>query len=77
MISWNGEKPETVKNLLKTNQADDTVTVINTPGGELPHTGGYGFISPQTLCGIMAMAFVLATAVMYSFSGRRGERRYK
>lgn len=77
VISWNGEKPETVKNLLKTNQADDTVTVINTPGGELPHTGGYGFISPQTLCGIMAMAFVLATAVMYSFSGRRGERRYK
>lgn len=53
------------------------VYVNNNPGAELPHTGGTGFISPQTLCGIMAMAFVLATAVMYSFSERRGERRYK
>jgi hypothetical protein len=40
-------------------------------------TGGTGFISIQTLCGIMAMAFVLAAALMYGFSERRGERRYK
>lgn len=53
------------------------IYVNNNPGVELPETGGTGFISPQTLCGIMAMAFVLATAVMYSFSMRRGERRYK
>ena len=53
------------------------ITVSNPSGAELPMTGGSGFISIQTLCGIMAMAFVLATALMYGFSERRGERRYK
>ena len=53
------------------------ITVSNPSGAELPMTGGSGFISLQTLCGIMAMAFVLATALMYGFSERRGERRYK
>lgn len=52
------------------------IYINNNPGAELPRTGGTGFISPQTLCGIMAMAFVLATALMYGFRERRGERRY-
>ncbi|MEE1163218.1 MAG: SpaA isopeptide-forming pilin-related protein [Lachnospiraceae bacterium] len=78
VVTWNGgAKPANVKGLSQTNNTDDTITVINTPGVELPETGGTGFLSPQTLCGIMAMAFVLATAVMYGFSMRRGERRYK
>jgi len=53
------------------------ITVSNPSGAELPMTGGTGFISIQTLCGMMAMAFVLAAALMYGFSERRGERRYK
>jgi uncharacterized surface anchored protein len=78
VITWNGgTKPDTVKPLSQTNSTDDTITVINTPGAILPETGGTGFLSPKTLCGIMAMSFVLATAVMYGFSMRRGERRYK
>jgi len=78
VITWSkGGKPDNAKDLSQTNNTDDTITVINTPGVELPETGGTGFLSPQTLCGIMAMAFVLATAVMYGFSMRRGERRYK
>lgn len=78
VVTWNGgAKPANVKGLSQTNNTDDTITVINTPGVELPETGGTGLLSPQTLCGIMAMAFVLATAVMYGFSMRRGERRYK
>ena len=52
-----------------------TVYITNNPGVELPHTGGTGFLSPQALIGIMAMAFVLAAGIMYSFSERRGERR--
>jgi len=76
VVAWSdGQQPESVKELSQTNGADDTITVINIPGAELPETGGTGFISPQTLCGIMAMAFVLATAVMYGFNMRRGERR--
>jgi len=54
-----------------------TVIIQNTAGQELPHTGGTGFISPLTLCAIMAMAFVLATALMYGFGERRGERRHR
>ena len=49
---------------------DTTLKVINTPGQELPMTGGSGTLT-YTLSGFVLILF----AVMYSFSMRRRERR--
>ena len=70
---------ELTDSMLSISKEDKTVVLRlkNDQGAVLPETGGTGFLSPLTLCGIMAMAFVLATAVMYGFSVRRGERRYE
>ena len=46
------------------------ITVINTPGTELPHTGGPGTL-PYTLGGFILMI----SALMYGFMMRRRERR--
>ena len=48
-----------------------TVTVNNSTGVELPHTGGTGTL-PYTLGGLM---LVIASALMYGFRMRRRERR--
>ncbi len=48
------------------------VGVSNSTGRELPHTGGSGTL-PYTLSGI---ALVMASALMYGFRMRRGERRF-
>ena len=50
-----------------------TVTVSNEPGKELPHTGGPGTLL-YTLSGLM---LILASALMYGFRMRRGERRIR
>ena len=49
-----------------------TFTINNTTGSELPMTGGSGTLS-YTLSGI---ALVMASALMYGFRMRRGERRF-
>ena len=51
----------------------DTLVVPNTPGQILPNTGGSGTLS-YTLGGI---ALIMASALMYGFRMRRGERRIK
>lgn len=48
-----------------------TITAINTPGTELPHTGGTGTIL-YTICGI---GLIMAAAALYGFRLRRRERR--
>ena len=48
-----------------------TITVKNTPGQALPHTGGSGTL-PYTLGGLMLMS---AAALMYGFIMRRRGRR--
>ena len=48
------------------------VKVNNRTGAELPMTGGSGTL-PYTLSGI---AFIMASALMYGFRMRRGERRF-
>ena len=54
--------------------ADDlTLTVENTPGTPLPMTGGPGTLL-YTLSGLM---LIMASAMMYGFRMRRGERRFK
>ena len=49
-----------------------TITVLNTPGKELPNTGGFGTL-PYTLGGLM---LIIASALMYGFRMRRRERRF-
>lgn len=49
------------------------VYIYDNPGVELPSTGGFGKL-PYTLGGMMLLA---ASALMYSFRKRRGERRIK
>ena len=48
-----------------------TITVLNTPGKELPNTGGFGTL-PYTLGGLM---LIISSALMYGFRMRRRERR--
>jgi len=50
-----------------------TITVTNSAGVELPHTGGPGTLL-YTLGGLM---LILASALMYGFRMRRGERRIR
>ena len=50
-----------------------TIKVQNSAGVELPHTGGSGTLL-YTLSGLM---LILASAMMYGFRMRRGERRIK
>ena len=72
VITWpDGTKPDNVKNLTTTNVQNDTFTVINKEGHELPSTGGSGTL-PYTLGGI---ALIMASALMYGFRMRRRERR--
>ena len=54
------------------NFAGYRIVVSNSSGKELPHTGGSGTL-PYTLGGI---ALILASALMYGFRMRRGERRF-
>lgn len=55
----------------KTDEAPVTLKVANTPGAALPKTGGPGTLL-YTLSGLM---LILASAFMYGFRMRRGERR--
>ena len=58
----------------KTDKSDTIpvkITVANTPGAELPNAGGPGTLF-YTLGGLM---LVIASALMYGFRMRRGERR--
>ena len=72
VITWpDGTKPDNVKNMTTTNVQNDTFTVINKEGHELPSTGGSGTL-PYTLGGI---ALIMASALMYGFRMRRRERR--
>ena len=71
----NGGDWKTEGNMLtssvETNEDGQTVLVLhvkNSKGAVLPETGGTGFLTPLTICVIMAIAFALATAVMYSCS---------
>ena len=50
-----------------------TITITNPPGAELPMTGGSGTL-PYTFGGL---AMIMASALMYGFRMRRGERRLK
>ena len=47
------------------------ITITNPPGAELPMTGGSGTL-PYTFGGL---AMIMASALMYGFRMRRGERR--
>ena len=51
--------------------ASDTIAIRNQKGVELPETGGPGTLA-YTLSGI---ALLLASALMYGFRMRHGERR--
>lgn len=50
-----------------------TIVVKNTPGEQLPNAGGPGTLL-YTLSGLV---LILASALMYGFRMRRGERRFK
>ena len=50
-----------------------TVTVSNEPGKELPHTGGPGTL----LYALSGLMLILASALIYGFRMRRGERRIR
>jgi hypothetical protein len=57
----------------KTDGSVGTVSIKNEPGKELPNSGGPGTLL-YTLGGMM---LILASAMMYGFRMRRGERRIK
>ena len=65
------DTPEGYTIIPKTATVPVKLRVANTPGQELPVTGGSGTL-PYTLGGI---ALIMASALMYGFRMRRRERR--
>ena len=73
-VSKNGETVSiTVRSGENASAENNKLTVTNTPGQSLPHTGGSGTLL-YTLSGL---ALVLGSALMYGFRMRRRERRLK
>ena len=73
-VSKNGEIVSiTVRSGENASAENNKLTVTNTPGQSLPHTGGSGTLL-YTLSGL---ALVLGSALMYGFRMRRRERRLK
>ncbi len=71
-ITWkNGIKPNGVLDLSKTTVKSDTITVVNTPGAELPATGGPGTTALQT-GGMILVIMAIAGLALRAKSGRSG-----